>query len=79
MTAPENLVTHQVSIDRLRYRVPTRDAGSRSNSRFNTLARISRFRLSTALLLTKACSPPHPSRFAPVQPAQRYAAPIEIP
>jgi hypothetical protein len=79
MTAPERLMTYRGPIDRLRYRVPARNACLRSRKSSNTRTIASKMNSRHAFHLDVSCSPLHPSCLTLTLPSLRSSAPIEIP
>ena len=76
MTAPERLMTYRGPIDRLRYRLPARNASLRSRTSSNTRTIASK---RHAFHLDVRCSQLHPLRLTLALPSLRSSAPIEIP
>ena len=79
MTVPENFMTYCGPSDRLRQRVPARNAGPRSNASSNTRTIASKMKIRHAFHLDVSCSPLHPLRLTLALPSLRSSAPIEIP
>jgi hypothetical protein len=79
MTAPERLMTYRSPIDRLRYRVPARNASLRSRTSSNTRTIASKLKIRHAFHLDVSCSLLHPAHLILALPSLRSSAPIEIP
>jgi hypothetical protein len=79
MTVPERLMTYRSPIDRLRYRVPARNASLRSRTSSNTRTIASKLKIRHAFHLHGSCSLLQPSHLILALPSLRSSAPIEIP
>jgi hypothetical protein len=79
MTAPERRMTYRGPFDRLRYRVPARNASLRSRMSSNSRTIASKMKIKHAFHLDASCPPLHPSRPTLALPSLTPSVPIEIP